>query len=83
MTGGPVFDEYGVIYGLQSQNAVIPNALLPVPYNVGNGEEQLKLATSPYALLGRVINVDVIKAFLTEHKVKYYEDDIYDIKANQ
>lgn len=80
MHGGPVFDEYGVVYGLQSQNAIIPNASVPIPYSVDVNGQHLQLATSPYALLSRAISVDTIKAFLTENKVKYYEDDIYDVR---
>ena len=82
MQGGPVFDEYGVVYGLCSLNAVIPNGYLPVPYNVVIEGNKTPLATSPYALLGRVINNDIIKQFLSDNKVTYFEDDIYDIKAN-
>lgn len=72
-SGGPLYDEYGVVYGMQS---------ISKHYHLGfdmenetiliNGEEK-KVSNYPYISLGECISINIIKDFLNEHKIKYYE----------
>lgn len=74
MMGGPVFDEDGVIYGMAYQNVVVPNAVNPIPFNYNVNGKNMQSASSPYVILTRCINADIIKAFLKEHNIKYFEE---------
>lgn len=72
-SGGPLFDELGIVYGMQS---------ISKHYHLGfdmenetiliNGNEKT-ISNYPYISLGECVSVNIIKEFLNEHKIKYYE----------
>ena len=72
-SGGPLFDENGLIYGVQS---------LSKQYHLGfdiidesalvNGEYK-QVSNYPFISLGECVSLNIIKEFLNEHKIKYYE----------
>ena len=72
-SGGPLFDEFGLIYGVQS---------LSKQYHLGfdiidesalvNGEYK-QVSNYPFISLGECVSLNIIKEFLNEHKIKYYE----------
>lgn len=70
-SGGPLFDENGVVYGLQSRTIFqhlgfdIEEAEIVV-----NGKNK-KVDNYPFMHLGRCVHIDVIKSFMDEHGVKY------------
>ena len=73
-SGGPLFDENGVIYGMQQSTKH-----LHLGFDIENKEILLsgrKKKISDYAFLhlGQCIRVDIIKSFLDEHRIKYYEE---------
>ncbi len=77
LAGAPLFDQYGIVYGMQFQINIVPDANNPIPFNVIVDNKQTIQTTSPFALLGHCIHSDVIKAFLKENNIKYYEEDLY------
>lgn len=70
-SGGPLFDENGVVYGLQSRTLFqhlgfdIEEAEIVV-----NGKNK-KIDNYPFMHLGRCVHINVIKAFMNENGVKY------------
>ena len=72
-SGGPLYDENGIIYGMQS---------LSKHYHLGfdienekfliNGEYKT-VSNFPFISLGECISINIIKQFLDENKIKYYE----------
>lgn len=73
-SGGPLFDENGIIYGMQQSTKH-----LHLGFDIENKEILLRGTTkkvNDYAFLhlGQCIRVDIIKKFLDEHKIKYYEE---------
>ncbi len=72
-SGGPLFDEFGLIYGVQS---------LSKQYHLGfdiveestliNGEYK-HVSNYPFIALGECVSANVIKSFLKENNIKYYE----------
>ena len=73
-SGGPLFDQNGIIYGMQSRTKS-----LHLGFDIEEKEIIIKgrvRKVSDYSFihLGECIHVNVIKAFLNEHKVKFYEE---------
>ena len=73
-SGGPLFDENGIIFGMQQSTKH-----LHLGFDIENKEiliEGRKKKIDDYAFLhlGQCIRVDIIKSFLDEHKIKYYEE---------
>ena len=72
-SGGPLFDEFGLVYGVQS---------LSKQYHLGfdiveestliNGEYK-HVSNYPFIALGECVSANVIKSFLKENNIKYYE----------
>ena len=72
-SGGPLYDEKGIVYGIQS---------LSKHYHLGfdivdqkafiNGKYQ-EVSNYPFISLGECISINIIKDFLKENNIKYYE----------
>lgn len=75
--GAPLFDQYGIVYGMQFQINIVQDAFNPLPYNVIVNGQSMVQTSSPFMTLGHCIHSDVIKAFLKENNIKYYEEDLY------
>ena len=73
-SGGPLFDENGIIFGMQQSTKH-----LHLGFDIENKEilikgRKKKIDDYAFLHLGQCIRVDVIKSFLDEHKIKYYEE---------
>ncbi len=72
-SGGPLFDEHGVVFGMQSRTKHLhlgfdmENKVIPV-----NGENKT-INDYSFLHLGECVHVDVIKGFLRLHKVAFQE----------
>ena len=71
--GGPLFDENGIIYGMQYQTIFEYLGFDVVDKTELINNRKKKISNYPYIHLGRCIHVDVIKDFLREHNVKFNE----------
>lgn len=74
-SGGPLFDQRGIIYGMQSVTIH-----LPLGFDQNNAKVRIKgiwteVENHPFLHVGHCISVNVIKDFLNEHHIKYYVDD--------
>jgi hypothetical protein len=74
-SGGPLFDENGIIYGMQQSTKH-----LHLGFDIENKEilvNGMKKKIHDYAFLhlGQCLRVDIIKQFLDEHNIKYYEEE--------
>lgn len=72
-SGGPVFDTNGLIYGMQSATRH-----LHLGFDIENREvmvnnRRTKVSNYPFLNVGQCVHVDIIKAFLRERKVRFYE----------
>ena len=73
-SGGPLFDENGIIYGMQSSTKH-----LHLGFDLEDKEIMIegklkKINNYSFIHLGQCIHADVIKEFLKEKEVKYYEE---------
>ena len=73
-SGGPLFDPNGVICGMQSKT----NAL-HLGFDMTDAEHRvngktIKVNNQPFLHVGHCIHVDIIKSFLAENSIKFYEE---------
>lgn len=72
-SGGPLFDPDGLIYGMQSSTRH-----LHLGFDLENFEIPLvggtkKVTNMPFLHVGQCVHVSVIKEFLSEHAIKFYQ----------
>lgn len=72
-SGGPLFDENGIVFGMQSSTKHLHLGfdLHEIPVSI-NGV-QTTVSNYPFLHVGQCIHAEVIKNFLRENKVKFYE----------
>jgi hypothetical protein len=72
-SGGPLFDENGVICGMQysTKHLHLGFDLEEKEININNKIK--KISDYPFIHLGQCIHVSTIKAFLKEHSISYFE----------
>ncbi len=72
-SGGPLFDPDGLVYGMQSSTRH-----LHLGFDLENHEVQVtprtkRVTNMPFLHVGQCVHVTVIKAFLREHGVRFFE----------
>lgn len=74
-SGGPLFDANGIIYGMQSRTMHFHLGFdMKNEKQIIDGKDTL-INNQPFLHVGRCVNVNIIKAFLDEHNIKYYVGD--------
>jgi hypothetical protein len=73
-SGGPLFDKDGIVYGMQSMTHH-----LHLGFDMNNQEmysegRKIRVSTQPLLHVGHCVHVDIIKQFLREHNVEYFEE---------
>jgi len=74
-SGGPLFDYEGIVYGMQSSTHHLHLGFDMKNIKVKEGSKTNKVSDHPFLHLGNCIHVDVIKGFLKENNIKFYEDN--------
>ena len=73
-SGGPLFDENGIIYGMQSLTKHLHLGFDMINEHMQiNGRQQV-INNQPFLHVGHCVHVDVIKEYLRSQGVKYYEE---------
>jgi len=72
-SGGPLFNSDGLIYGMQSMTNH-----LHLGFDMNNQEmysegRKIKITNQPLLHVGNCVHVDIIKQFLREHNVVFFE----------
>lgn len=73
-SGGPLFDVDGKIYGMQSMTHHLHLGFDIKDQEIMDGGKKRKVSNSPFLHLGNCVHMNVIKAFLKENNVKFYEE---------
>ncbi|WP_266368255.1 trypsin-like peptidase domain-containing protein [Tellurirhabdus rosea] len=73
-SGGPLFDTNGIIYGMQSITRHLHLGFDVVDREVVVNGRRTKVSNHPFLNVGDCVHVDVIKQFLRELGIKYYEE---------
>lgn len=72
-SGGPLFDTQGVVYGMQQSTRHLHLGFDLINHEVWIGTHRAKVSNSPFLHVGVCISAEVIKAFLRQQGVKFYE----------
>jgi len=73
-SGGPLFDESGIVYGMQSSTHHLHLGFDIKDKEINSGSQKKKVSNYPFLHLGNCIHADLIKSFLKEKDVKFYEE---------
>ena len=73
-SGGPLFDTAGLVYGMQSRT----NHLY-LGFDMNNQElfsegRKIKINNQPLLHVGHCVHVDILKQFLQENNITYFEE---------
>lgn len=73
-SGGPLFDRNGLVCGMQSKTNALHLGfdMMDAEHNV-NGKT-IKVNNQPFLHVGHCIHVDIIKSFLAQNGIKFYEE---------
>lgn len=74
-SGGPLFDGNGTVYGMQSSTRHLHLGFDQVNREVITDGQRRKVSNYPFLDVGQCVHVDVIKNFLREKNVRFYETD--------
>ena len=72
-SGGPLYDENGIIYGIQSLSKHYHLGFDIINQNTLINGEYKSISNYPFISLGECISINIIKEFLKENDIKYYE----------
>lgn len=73
-SGGPLFDENGIIYGMQSSTHHLHLGFDIKDKEIREGSKLKKVSNHPFLHLGNCVHADIIKSFLKEKEIKFYEN---------
>lgn len=74
-SGGPLFDKDGLVYGMQSSTHHLHLGFDIKDQEIKEGSKTRKVSNHPFLHLGQCVHVDVIKSFLRENNIKFYENE--------
>lgn len=72
-SGGPLFDPYGRVYGMQSATQHLHLGFDQVNREVFSDGQRKRVSNYPFLNVGRCVHVGIIKQFLKEKGTKFYE----------
>lgn len=73
-SGGPLFDTDGKIYGMQSMTHHLHLGFDIKEKEIFEGSKKKKVSNHPFLHLGNCVHVNIIKSFLREKNIKFYEE---------
>ncbi len=73
-SGGPLFDDQGIVYGMQSATRNLHLGFDVEGKEVIVGNKTKKVTNQPFLYVGHCVQVNIIKDFLKSKNVKYYEE---------
>jgi len=73
-SGAPLFDNKGLIYGLQSLTKHYHLGFDIINQEVNIGANKKIISNHPFIHLGQCIHVNIIKDFLNKNNIKFYEE---------
>jgi hypothetical protein len=72
-SGGPLFDQNGFIYGMQSSTRHLHLGFDQVNREVVSDGHRKRVSNYPFLNVGQCVHVDVIKQFLRDKKINFHE----------
>jgi hypothetical protein len=72
-SGGPLFNEEGLICGMQSSTNHLHLGFDMKSFEYKIGGKSIKVNNQPFLHVGHCVHVDIIKEFLTKNNIKFFE----------
>jgi hypothetical protein len=72
-SGGPLFNEEGLICGMQSSTNHLHLGFDMKNFEYKTGGKTIKVNNQPFLHVGHCVHADIIKEFLTANKINFYE----------
>jgi hypothetical protein len=72
-SGGPLFDENGIVYGMQYSTKHLHLGFDLEEKEIMINNKPKKISDYPFIHLGQCLHVNLIKSFLKEHQVSFFE----------
>lgn len=72
-SGGPLFDRSGIVYGMQSSTRHLHLGFDQINREVVIDGRSQRVSNFPFMSVGHCVHVSVIKDFLLEKSIKFYE----------
>jgi Trypsin-like peptidase domain len=72
-SGGPLFDERGSVCGMQSSTSHLHLGFDMKNFEYRTGSKTINVTNQPFLHVGHCVHADVIKEFLAENNIKFYE----------
>jgi hypothetical protein len=72
-SGGPLFDENGVICGMQAGTNHLHMGFDMKNFEYKAGGHHIRVNNQPFLHVGHCVHVDVITTFLRENNIKFFE----------
>ena len=73
-SGGPLFNQDGVVCGMQSGTNHLHLGFDMKNFECKANGRSIKVTNQPFLHVGHCIHVDIIKAFLKNNNIKFYEE---------
>jgi hypothetical protein len=73
-SGGPLFDRHGIVYGMQSATQHLHLGFDQVNREVISDGVRKRVSNYPFLNVGKCVHVRIIKDFLREKGVRFYEE---------
>ena len=73
-SGGPLFDERGIICGMQTGTNHLHLGFDMKNFEVKANGKTIRVNNQPFLNVGHCVHVDLIKDFLRENGIKFYEE---------
>ncbi|PWJ56944.1 trypsin-like peptidase [Dyadobacter jejuensis] len=74
-SGGPLFDTHGLIYGMQSSTRHLHLGFDQINREVTSDGQRKRVSNYPFLNVGQCVHVDIIKQFLKDKGVQFFEDN--------
>jgi len=75
-SGGPLFDNEGVVYGMQYATNHLHLGFDIKDREIMNDGKKSKVSNFPFLHTGLCVHVEKITAFLREHRIEFHEADV-------
>ncbi|MGZ3839042.1 MAG: trypsin-like peptidase domain-containing protein [Flavisolibacter sp.] len=73
-SGGPLFNSEGLVFGMQSRTHHLHLGFDMNNHEIFSEGRKIKITNQPLLHVGHCVHVDIMKAFLREHGVPFFEE---------
>jgi S1-C subfamily serine protease len=73
-SGGPLFNQDGLVCGMQSVTNHLHMGFDMKNFEYKTSGHSIKVTNQPFLHVGHCVHVDIIKQFLKDHQIRFFEE---------